>query len=355
MVKGKNRPVASTPYTGMIQRYINDENDREHVQATFVTVDTDRFIRSHARVNGTTGMENQYQDVGIVQEIKEVFGAETEDNAKRRRFPLRQNLIRTIRISISILLAIPAKVLHKRYIYPTFLSWREGADRAQSLIRPDFVFEHPYITSSYYTNTNSTVTLIRTEKLQVEPKRDRPSDRERGIVSRIAIVRPFCEFDAEDLPTTFACWNSMVPCRAAEQDLGDYVDPGEETDEWVIFDMSVNGTGRKLNDEDKDNWECEADYNSTSWFRGVAYSLFKRCKRKPKAKEYFDDVPVDGLRSTSADLFLFYSQTFADSPVAMRAVDEIINEFFSPGGTCSIALFALFCFLYRKRLTFSFD
>jgi hypothetical protein len=191
--------------------------------------------------------------------------------------------------------------------------------------------------------------------LQVEPKRDRPSDRERGIASRLAIVRPFCEFDAEDLPTTFACWNSMVPCRAAERDLGDYVDPAEETDEWVLFDMSVNGTGRKLTDEDEDNWECEADYNNTSWFRGVAYSLFKRCKRKPKAKEYFDDVPVDGLRSTSADLFLFYSQTFSDSPVAMSAVDEIINEFFSPGGTCSIALVALFCFLYRSRLTSSFD
>jgi hypothetical protein len=176
-------------------------------------------------------------------------------------------------------------------------------------------------------------------QIQVEPKKDRLPDRERGIVSRLAILRPFCEFDAEALPTTFACWNSLVPCRAAEQDLGDDDDDDDDDedniDEWVLFDMSTNGTGRKLSEDEQDEWECEADYgssNSTSFFRGIANSFFKRCKRKPKTKDYFDDVPADGLRTTSADLFLFYSQTFSENDVAMKAVDKIMEEFFSPGG-----------------------
>jgi len=176
-------------------------------------------------------------------------------------------------------------------------------------------------------------------ELQFEPKKDRLPDRERGIVSRLAILRPFCEFDAEPLPTTFACWNSLSPCRAAEMDLGEEDD---DVDEWVLFDMSVNGTGtgRRLEEGEEDNWECEADYdetnnnnnNGTSWIRGIANSLFKRCKRKPNTKDYFDDVPADGLRTTSADLFLFYSQTFSEKEVAMTAVDKIMEEFFSPGG-----------------------
>lgn len=173
------------------------------------------------------------------------------------------------------------------------------------------------------------------ERLQIDPKKDRPPDIERGIVSRLAIVRPFCEFDADSLPTTFACWNSLVPCRAAEQDLGEEENGEEVVDEWVVFDMSVNGTGRKLEEEDEENWECEADYsdsaNSSSWFRGFASSLFKRCKPKTR-KDYFDDVPADGLRTTSADLFLFYSQTFSENDVAIHAVDEIMNEYFSAGG-----------------------
>ena len=207
-------------------------------------------------------------------------------------------------------------------------------------IYPEFVFDHPYVTSSYYTSTSNTAILEKMNQIQVEPKKDRLPDRERGIVSRLAILRPFCEFDAEALPTTFACWNSLVPCRAAEQDLGDDGDDEDNIDEWVLFDMSTNGTGRKLSEDEQDEWECEADYGSnsnstntaTSFFRGIANSFFKRCKRKPKTKDYFDDVPADGLRTTSADLFLFYSQTFSENDVAMKAVDKIMEEFFSPGG-----------------------
>jgi len=211
-------------------------------------------------------------------------------------------------------------------------------DDAPPPIYPEFVFDHPYVTSSYYISTSNTAILEKMYDQQVEPKKDRLPDRERGIVSRLAILRPFCEFDAEPLPTTFACWNSLVPCRAAEEDLGEEEDDAN-VDEWVLFDMSTNGTGRKLKEEEQDDWECEADYSttnnnstSTSFFRGIANSLFKRCKRKPKTKDYFDDVPADGLRTTSADLFLFYSQTFSENDVAMKAVDKIMEEFFSPGG-----------------------
>jgi len=214
-------------------------------------------------------------------------------------------------------------------------------DDAPPPIYPEFVFDHPYVTSSYYISTSNTAILEKMYDQQVEPKKDRLPDRERGIVSRLAILRPFCEFDAEPLPITFACWNSLVPCRAAEEDLGEEEDDDDaNVDEWVLFDMSTNGTGRKLKEEEQDDWECEADYNtsnnnstsSTSFFRGIANSLFKRCKRKPKTKDYFDDVPADGLRTTSADLFLFYSQTFSENDVAMKAVDKIMEEFFSPGG-----------------------
>ena len=223
--------------------------------------------------------------------------------------------------------------------------------------RPAFVYNHPYVTSSYYASTSSITVLEDMYDKQVLPKKDRAPDKERGIVSRLAILRPFCEFDADALPTTFACWNSLVPCRAAEMDLGD---DDEGVDEWVLFDMSINGTGRRLEDEvNARDWECENEENeylnneensspapttsptattSSSWsFRGIANSLFKRCKRKrtkseEKEKDYFDDVPADGLRTTSTDLFLFYSQTFSENDVAMKAVDEIMQEFFSVGG-----------------------
>jgi hypothetical protein len=319
MLKYTAKNEAATPYTGIIQQYLNEESDGKeltHRKATFVPIDPDR-LRSNRR--NQTDQDN---------------AALTDEEAEellQKEISWKQNLFRVLRITLSIMLAIPAKLVHRRYIYPKILSVKEGGDRASLLSRPDFVFEHPYVTSSYYTATNSTDTLAQTQKIQVDPKRDRASDRERGISSRLAIVRPFCEFDAEGLPDTFACWNAMVPCRAAEQDLGDYVKEVEVEDEWVLFEISINGTGRKLIEDDEKNWECEADYSpESSWFS--AKNAFKRCKRKTKTKDYFDDVPADGLRTTSADLFLFYSQTYADSPVAINAVDTIMNEFFSPGG-----------------------
>ena len=48
------------------------------------------------------------------------------------------------------------------------------------------------------------------------------------IKTRLAIVRPFCEFDAEALPTTFTCWNALPPCKAASDDIGDVDEEDEE-------------------------------------------------------------------------------------------------------------------------------
>lgn len=347
MAKYTAKNATSTPYTGIIQKYLNEDDGKEKStkKATFTAVHADRFIPNSNNRKYTETIETQqttYKNaVGTAYGVKGLFGAEAQENIRSHK--LRQTLFRILRISMIIILAIPFKQLCKQYIHPRILFLREGGDRAHALNKPDFIFEHPYVTSSYYTSTNATDTLLQTQKLQVDLKRDRASDRDRGIVSRLAIVRPFCFFDAEGLPSTFTCWNSLVPCRAAEQDLGDFVDE-DEVDEWVLFDMSTNGTGRKLHKDEEENWECEADYNSTSWFRGMASSLFKRCKRKPKTKAYFDDVPADGLRTTSADLFLFYSQTFADQDgkTAINSVDEIMKEFFSPGGMSSLFL-SVYC------------
>ena len=83
--------------------------------------------------------------------------------------------------------------------------------------RPDFVYEHPYVSSSYYTSTKSIETLLATQNQQVVRNLRREAEEAAGmhssqendeIKTRLAIVRPFCEFDAEALPTTFTCWNA---------------------------------------------------------------------------------------------------------------------------------------------------
>ena len=222
-----------------------------------------------------------------------------------------------------------------------------GSSTSSNEKRPNFVYTHPYVTSSYYTSTSNIHVLNEMNIKQVISKSNRGSDEERGITNRLAIVRPFCEFDAQALPTTFACWNSLVPCRAAEMDLGD--DDNEEEDEWVLFDISLNGNGRKLHKDEEDEWDCEEDsiYHNPDYdnegilehIQEYTTSLFKRCKKKKQKKkgptdgrEYFDDVPADALRTMSVDLFLFYSQTFSENDVAITAVDTIMEEFYSVGG-----------------------
>eukprot|EP00986_Skeletonema_menzelii_P003296 scaffold985_cov145-Skeletonema_menzelii.AAC.11 len=176
--------------------------------------------------------------------------------------------------------------------------------------RPDFVYEHPYVSSSYYTSTKSVNTLISTEKFQVKRNLQRMAAEEAGdssqreMKTRLAIVRPFCEFDAEALPTTFACWNGLTPCKAAQDAIGDDYDEDDE------FEVGPNG-------------EFIAYKNSTEG-RNLYGELGDR--------HLFDFVGSDAMKSAKADVFLFYSQTFSENDVAIKAVDTIIDQFFEPGG-----------------------
>jgi len=132
------------------------------------------------------------------------------------------------------------------------------------------------------------------DRLQVQPKLvpwdGKGKDPNRQVATRLAIVRPFCEFDAGPLPTTFTCWNSLAPCKTAAADLGEYED------------LEL--------DEDEGPWNPD-EVGEEKWFDTVGSDLF---------------------RDAGADLFLFYSQTFSENEVAIKAVDEIIDSYNEPGG-----------------------
>lgn len=183
--------------------------------------------------------------------------------------------------------------------------------------RPDFVYEHPYVSSSYYTSTKSIDTLVATQDNQVMRNLRREAkaaagmtdssssaheEEHSGTKTRLAIVRPFCEFDAEALPTTFTCWNALPPCKAASDDIGDDLDEEFEVDVHGQLVSYKNSTaGRNLYDAAKD-------------------------------RHLFDLVGSDAMKNAKADVFLFYSQTFSENDVAIKAVDAIIDQFFEPGG-----------------------
>lgn len=166
--------------------------------------------------------------------------------------------------------------------------------------RPAFVYDHPYISSSYYTSTKSLKTLLDTDRIQVQPKKeqlmgkkvDGEKDFNRETRTRLAILRPFCAFDAGPLPTTFDCWESYPPCRAAAYELGD--------------------------EFDEEFWAGDTD-------------------------KYFDDIGSHTLKDAKADVFLFYSQTFSENEEAMISVDKIIDQYNEPGGwsTCFDNIYAI--------------
>ncbi len=111
--------------------------------------------------------------------------------------------------------------------------------------RPAYVFEHPYISSSYYTSTKSISTLEKLGKFQVQPKKEQLAGKEaigekdftRETQTRLAILRPFCAFDAGPLPTTFDCWQNFPPCRAAAYELGEELDPSWYDEERYFDDV----------------------------------------------------------------------------------------------------------------------
>ena len=201
--------------------------------------------------------------------------------------------------------------------------------------RPDFVYEHPYVSSSYYTSTKNIDTLLATNEHQVlrnlrreaedragihnnnqDPSNSKASSESQNTRTRLAIVRPFSEFDAEALPTTFTCWNALPPCKAASDDIGEADEDGYDNEEEGYGEMEI--------DLPKGAPIYHKTYsNSTS--KKVMYDA-------AGDRHLFDLVGSDAMKNAKADVFLFYSQTFAENDVAIKAVDAIIDQFFEPGG-----------------------
>ena len=191
--------------------------------------------------------------------------------------------------------------------------------------RPKFVYEHPYVSSSYYTSTTNFDTLRLNEEYQVIRNLRREAEEQRAnynshnnggegqhkTKTRVAIVRPFCEFDAEALPTTFTCWDALPPCKAAS-DANDY-----DSEEKGGFE--VNNYGELVS------------YNNNST---AGQSLYNQATQGEgeEDRHAFDQVGSNAMKHAAADIFLFYSQTFSENAVATTAVDTIINSFFTPGG-----------------------
>ena len=132
--------------------------------------------------------------------------------------------------------------------------------------RPSFIYEHPYVSSSYYTSTKSIQTLLATQDNQVVRNLRREAEEAAGLDSssshqdvktRLAIIRPFCEFDAEALPTTFTCWNALPPCKAASDDVGgDDEDDMYEVDSYgeLVSYKSNSTAGNNLYDHATNCW-----------------------------------------------------------------------------------------------------
>ena len=95
----------------------------------------------------------------------------------------------------------------------------------------------------------------------------------------------------------------MPPCKAASDDIGDDLD--EEM-------YSVDSHGQLVSYK-----------NSTA-----GQNLYDAAMER----HLFDLVGSDATKNAKADVFLFYSQTFSESDVAIKAVNAIIDQFFEPGG-----------------------
>ena len=67
----------------------------------------------------------------------------------------------------------------------------------------------PYRTSSYYRTTTRPVDDDRGQEQM-------PKDSAAAAAARIAVVRPFCEFDTESTVSTFDVWDKFVPCSTHE-------------------------------------------------------------------------------------------------------------------------------------------
>ena len=200
------------------------------------------------------------------------------------------------------------------------------------ILRPEFVYEHPYVSSSYYTSTKSIKTLRSNEEIQVRKNLILQQQQQQGsdglemdvVRTRLAIVRPFCEFDAEALPTTFTCWNALPPCKAASDDVGDIYDNDVQDfdEEEEVYEVGPNGELILVPNNTTTSSNNRRRRINNNLYDGIIDTN----------RHMFDLVGSDAMRYAKADVFLFYSQTYSENDVAIKAVDTIIDQFFEPGG-----------------------
>ena len=265
------------PSWGSVSRRVDFEDSRRRTESTNTE---GRLPDNSGLFRSANGRENSNDDYGLMPDPN-------IDESPKSFFQTMIGKLGTMNYRFWILGGISV------IFALSFINGKKGkgapqTPNAEDLKRPDFVYDHPYISSSYYTSTKSMKTLRDTDRIQVWPKKNniiKPNEKNlnRETSTRLAIVRPFCEFDAGALPTTFACWESLPPCRVAAHDLG--------------------------SDEDFDFIDEDADED-----------------------KYFDQVGSKMLTDAKADLFLFYSQTFSENQVAITAVDTIIDAYNQPGG-----------------------
>lgn len=224
-------PISSsamaTPYSGIIQKHINDDddgyestNDQPVFGMSSIIGAQNHFVqRGHNNGHNTQTQtaENELgestlpEDDSSANALKLNRAVTSILQLRKRAQNLRLRIQipkRVPRLLLILMLTLVSKYsyksLHKKGFHimklPSSSKAKggddgdgEGADGeekdedAEPPVYPEFVFDHPYVTSSYYISTSNTKILEKMYQLQVEPKKDRLPDRERGIVSRLAM------------------------------------------------------------------------------------------------------------------------------------------------------------------------
>ncbi len=202
------------------RRTTSDSDDR---QQSYVTDDSDRpwddldQDEEQSSSNGLYSSMISWLAPATERAAGDIIDGDDDDNDEDEEFEYSDRFgssnssgLGRFRTPAAILTAVAAGGGAATY---TTTSKSSSSEMEADIVRPDFVFEHPYISSSYYTSTKSLKTLESVDKFQVQPKKmqlagkkvEGEKDFTRDTQTRLAILRPFCAFDAGPLPTTFDC------------------------------------------------------------------------------------------------------------------------------------------------------
>ena len=125
-----------------------------------------------------------------------------------------RTLLKTLHARVALLifgaLLVSRSVLDLRGFETAYDFWDEERQCRRGFQRPTFAYEHPFVTSSYYSSSCNETILSMLEKKEGE-KRKHQQDAGRAR-KQIAVVRPFCEFDAEAMPLSFRACDHSPPC-----------------------------------------------------------------------------------------------------------------------------------------------